>query len=124
MESDLNSQIVLILEVNGISAGLGRIIFIEKNVAELGGIYVFPEFRSNGLARIIVNHLIYETNEGTDLYCLPFYYLQHFYNEHGFITIINESKVLKEIYIKYVWCNKTYESEVLLLKRESNICLT
>lgn len=123
IESDLNNEVVLILEVTGIPAGIGRINFIDENVAELGGIYILPEFRSNGFARIIVKHLIDEIRSETDLYCLPFSHLKKFYFECGFIEHSNNSKVPKEIHDKYVWCNNTYESEVLLLKRESSITL-
>ena len=54
--SDLSTDYVVIAEVEGEPAGLGRLVRVGESEAELGGIHVFKPFQGRGLAKeILVN---------------------------------------------------------------------
>ncbi|VEP15858.1 GNAT family N-acetyltransferase [Hyella patelloides LEGE 07179] len=96
-------------------AGLGRLVYIDNEVWELGGIYVLPKFRGQSVARKIVQHLLLQANY-EHLYCIPFTNLGNFYKGMGFVECSNSSKIPEKIKQKYQWCQHTYSQGVLLLE--------
>ncbi|MFL5783565.1 MAG: GNAT family N-acetyltransferase [Bacteriovoracaceae bacterium] len=101
--------------IGGRVAGLGRLVPVDENNAELGGIYVFPEFRGKKIAEEIVRALI-EMNTFPVLWCIPFEPLENFYRKFGFTHITNEI-VPEEISDKVTWCEGRYPDKAILLVR-------
>lgn len=115
--SDYESAMTVIALFNNEKAGLGRLVNIDANHLELGGIYVFPEFRNLGIAKEIVSGLLAENTCKTGvIWCLPFHNLQTFYESFGFSNF-HSSPVPQKISEKLAWCNsnQTYEKPVILL---------
>ena len=96
--------------------GLGRLVKIDSNNAELGGIYVHDDYRGYGIAAKIVSELLKapEANSYRNIFCLPFSNLQHFYEKYGFVES-NENNIPDAILKKHTWCNTEYSKPVLLL---------
>lgn len=115
LPSNLSKEKVAIAEIQGERAGLGRLVQIDNENAELGGMYVFDEFRNQGVARAIVEFLLSQGKEFQFIYCLPFEQLKKFYESFGFIECDAQS-VPEDIRNKYQWCNQTYADKVLLLR--------
>ncbi|SEE10058.1 Acetyltransferase (GNAT) domain-containing protein [Tenacibaculum sp. MAR_2010_89] len=116
--SDYKNELIVIVEVNGEKAGLGRLVYIDENNLELGGIYVFDKYRGIGVADKIVSFLCEaNTDKKSVIWCLPFEKLKGFYNKFGFTT--NLSLPPKEILKKLEWCNspENYSEKVLLLSK-------
>lgn len=53
------------------------------DVVELGGMYVHPNYRGQGIARAILSALV-NLLGGETCYCIPFDHLSHFYAQFGF----------------------------------------
>ncbi|NER12041.1 GNAT family N-acetyltransferase [Leptobacterium flavescens] len=117
VKSDFDKEFIVISEVDGHKAGLGRVVVIDKANVELGGIYVLEEFRKMGVAESIVTFLC-DNNPFADqvVWCLPFEHLKEFYSSFGFAE--NKGlKAPKEIAEKHLWCNDAYQKKVLLLSK-------
>lgn len=116
--SNFDNEFIVIAEVNEQKAGIGRLVVIDENNIELGGIYVFKEFRKMGVAENIVRFLC-DANpfENRIIWCIPFENLKEFYGNFGF-SKTKELKIPKEIENKQIWCNKTYDKKVLLLSKD------
>lgn len=117
VKSNYENEYIVIAKVGNENAGLGRLVKIDENNIELGGIYVFPNFRGLGVAENIVRNLC-EKNpfyEST-IWCLPFENLLNFYSKFGFENCKNK-KAPKQLTEKLKWCNSEnkYGKEVLLL---------
>lgn len=96
--------------------GMGRLITIDENNYELGGMYVDDSQRGKGIARNIVMHLLNQVSAGTTVYCIPFAHLEGFYKSCGFAdTEINDA-LPAEIKQKIGYCNQTFSAKTLLLK--------
>ncbi|MBS0622859.1 MAG: GNAT family N-acetyltransferase [Verrucomicrobia bacterium] len=54
IHSNFDREVIAIAEVNGQKAGLGRLVTINDENLELGGMYVFEEFRGQGIARKVL----------------------------------------------------------------------
>jgi GNAT superfamily N-acetyltransferase len=72
----------------GIFAGdaaiaLGRLKHGGDGALELGGFWVKPELRGQGLARRMVEHVLAQVPEGRSVYCIPFIHLAPFYQSFG-----------------------------------------
>ena len=86
--------------------GLGRLVGVGPNSAELGGISVFSQFRGQGVAREIVNHLLEWRDTYDKLYCLPFENLKKFYMSFSFSEANPlDAELPYEIKEKLKWCN-------------------
>lgn len=48
IHSHFENEIIAIAEFNGEKAGLGRLVKVDENNLELGGMYVFESFREKG----------------------------------------------------------------------------
>lgn len=111
-------DLAVIASLNGKEVGLGRLVRINEFTAELGGIYVFPEFRKKGIADKIVQHLL-EKSPYAELFCLPFDYLKSFYLKFGFNALpSNEVESIPQaLSEKLAWCRQTFPELVIVLKR-------
>jgi len=120
VKSDYNNEFIVIAEIDGENAGLGRIVKIDEKNVELGGILVFPHFRGLGVAGHIVKALC-DGNpfKKSVIWCLPFMNLLHFYTKFGF-KLQADITAPKKIAEKLNWCNtdNKYEKEVLLLAKK------
>ena len=120
VKSNFENEFIVIANVENEKAGLGRLVKIDDENIELGGIYVFPDFRGLGVAENIVRNLC-EKNpfQAATIWCLPFENLLAFYSKFGFEKYTS-GKVPEEISGKLEWCNSgdRYEKEVFLLSKK------
>ncbi|KOP70791.1 GNAT family N-acetyltransferase [Priestia megaterium] len=117
--SNLERDKVAIVTYEDEYAGVGRIVRINENNLEIGGIYILPAFRGKNLAYELVNFLTEETKrfKEPNVYCIPFAELQHFYKKCGFKEINLQNENIDDVvHSKYKWCVNEYEKKVLLLK--------
>lgn len=120
-KSVFENELIAIAEFESLNSGLGRMVKIDDENYELGGMYVFQEFRNKGIAEKIVEFLIRSKNfEEKNIWCLPFENLENFYSKFGF-KIAEKSMIQtpKEIIEKHIWCNNTYKKKVLLMVKEN-----
>ena len=115
--SDLRSEYVVVAIHADVRAALGRLVPVGTQCAELGGIYVLPEFRGLGLARAVVRHLLRQGAVFQRLFCLPFAHVAPLYVKLGFRPCIDTDDIPQEIRHKHQWCNSHYEHSTLLLVR-------
>jgi len=117
VESDYDKEHIVIAKVEGQRAGLGRLVQIDDDNLELGGIYTFAGFRGMGVADHIVRSLCQDNPFGAAvIWCLPFENLLRFYARFGFKK--HQSGAIPEaVKTKLDWCNAEgrYEQEVVLL---------
>ncbi|EXB06732.1 putative acetyltransferase, partial [Acinetobacter sp. 1396970] len=71
-------ELIVLASIGEKTVGQGRVVSIDSNSGELGGIYVFPGNEGLGIARKVVDFLI-KNSEFSKLYCLPFAELEGFY---------------------------------------------
>lgn len=122
IHSQFENEIIAIAEFNGEKAGLGRLVKVDDENLELGGMYVFESFRGKGVAREIVNFLLAHVKPFQTVYCIPFEHLLHFYKQCGFTNCSNFRPVPKKILDKYHWCQKKYTHPTALLVLTLNNC--
>jgi len=108
--SDLEKDLVLIAEIDGQPAGLGRLVPVDEHACELGGMLVFDAFRGRGVARALIEELVRRAGERS-IYCIPFAKLEPLYAEFFERTETAPNPVRE----KYEWCQRTYEEPVLLM---------
>jgi N-acetylglutamate synthase-like GNAT family acetyltransferase len=113
--SNYEKEYIAIAELNNKRAGLGRLVRVDSKSAELGGIYVLPDYRGSGIASKIVEFLLLYSTSYEQIFCLPFAHLERFYGKYGFVTVDAAEIVPAEILEKHRWCQNTYEPETLLL---------
>ncbi|HRE16376.1 MAG TPA: GNAT family N-acetyltransferase [Rhodocyclaceae bacterium] len=111
------SDFLVLAETEDGKAGLGRLVPIDAQCAELGGICVLPAWRGQGLARDIVSFLL-QHSPYQRLYCVPFAHLSNFYCSFGFVPVRDMATVPCAIAEKFNWCTREYSSELTLLVRE------
>ena len=117
VKSNYENEYIVIAKVENENAGLGRLVKIDENNIELGGIYVFPNFRGLGIAENIVRNLCEKNPFGeSTIWCLPFENLLKFYSKFGFEKCENITAPGK-VASKLNWCNSEskYGKKVLLL---------
>lgn len=119
VHSHPNKDIVIIGKNNDEIIALGRIVKIDNDNAELGGMYVKDEWRSHGIANSIVTRLLEISKDYKFIFCLPFQRLLNFYMKFGFIKP-KEHNIPIEIVEKHKWCNSQYTEAVELLVLDSN----
>lgn len=105
-------------EVDNIKAGLGRLVPVDETAAELGGIYVLPEFRGRKLAAAIVSYLL-QHSPYRRLFCIPFAHLEGFYRGFGFEPVSAGTAVPDVVAEKVNWCAAEYPAAVCLLLRKA-----
>lgn len=112
--SDLAEEIVVIASIDEEPAGLGRLVPIDEDAWELGGILVFETFRGHGVARAIVDELLGHA-ANSPVYCIPFAELESFYASAGFARTDDAPR---QVLDKLEWCRRTYEKPVLLMRHQ------
>ncbi|QWG50947.1 N-acetyltransferase [Bacillus mycoides] len=119
VRSDLKREKVAIITHNNKYAGVGRLVQIDEDTIEMGGIYILPKFRGLQLAGELVSFLV-ETAKNLqvqNVYCLPFKELENFYKKYGFTEVDTTKEVVHPIILKkYNWCLENYDKHVLLFK--------
>src|SRR5215213_9215384 len=110
--SDLTRDLVLIAELDGQRAGLGRLVPVYDQTYELGGMLVFDAFRGRGVARTLIDELVRRAG-GKSIYCIPFAELEPLYAAAGFTRSEEAPEPLRE---KFAWCHRTYDKPVLLME--------
>ncbi len=121
MPSNFETELIVIAEMDGTKCGIGRLVQISNEDLELGGIYVFPAFRNQGVAEKIVTFLCAENSfDQQTIWCLPFEHLESFYKTLGFFSIGDGNATIPpEIIKKHKWCNSNYDKNVLLLSKNN-----
>jgi N-acetylglutamate synthase-like GNAT family acetyltransferase len=117
--SEMKKEIIAIVTCKGKYAGIGRLVRIDEDNIEMGGIYILPSYRGEKLAGEIVSFLVKEAKKTNvaNVYCLPFEELELFYKKFGFKDVNPEKDDIHEtILTKYKWCLQEYEKNVLLFK--------
>jgi N-acetylglutamate synthase-like GNAT family acetyltransferase len=117
VHSNLEKELIAIAEVDGVRAGIGRLISIDEKNGELSGMYVFDEFRGMGVSRHIVSFLLENKGLTKRIFCLPFAHLEKLYQSFGFERSESGQNLPKKVRDKFEWCNEHYKHEVLLLYR-------
>ena len=112
--SNYENEIIHIACINGVWVALGRLVNIDSNSVELGGIYVLPQYRNMGIAHKIVSSLVAKIDSNKNCFCLAFENLSGFYRSFGF-TDIDLKLVPLKIQEKYQWCLSNYDTKTLLL---------
>lgn len=111
-----DDELIILASISEKTVGQGRVVRIDANSGELGGIYVFPGNEGLGIARKVVDFLI-KNSDFSMLYCLPFAELEGFYCSMGFAAVKDMTQVPEAILKKHEWCNSNYDKPVLLLER-------
>ncbi len=117
-KSIFEQEDISIAEVDGKRAGLGRLQKIETESAELGRIYVLESYRSLGLARQIVTHLMNYSSQYKKIYCIPFAHLQNFYMRFGFEIENKPDTAPTTVSNKLRWCASEYDDKTVLLIKD------
>ncbi len=120
VHSNFDKETLAVAEWNEQKAGLGRLVTIDDNILELGGMYVFEEFRNKGVAREIVNFLLQCALPSQTIFCIPFEHLTPFYKQFGFDPCANTEMVPRELFEKFRWCKETYNQATTLLVKFAN----
>jgi GNAT superfamily N-acetyltransferase len=107
---------VALASIDGQRAGLGRLVAVDGDCGELGGIFVLPGYRGRGVAHAVVGYLLQRSSYPT-LYCLPFAHLERFYRGFGFAPVDAAAPVPSAIADKRAWCARQYVEPVSLLVR-------
>ncbi|TCJ82065.1 UNVERIFIED_ORG: N-acetylglutamate synthase-like GNAT family acetyltransferase [Bacillus cereus] len=117
--SDLKRDIVAIITYDNSYAGVGRLVQIDKDTIEMGGIFILPQFRGLQLAGELVSFLV-ETAKKLQVqhvYCLPFAELEEFYKKYSYTEVDTTKEAVHPIILKkYNWCLDHYDKHVLLCK--------
>jgi len=113
--SDLARDTIVVAEVDGERAGIGRLVPAAEGACELGGMFVANAYRGRGIAHAIVEELIRRAGD-RDVYCIPFADLEMLYAAAGFrrIEAVNVPEKIQE---KLDWCAREIERAVILMKR-------
>lgn len=109
-------DLVAVARVDGERAGLGRLVPVDAQAGELGGIYVLPPFRGRQVARAVVSFLLAQSPYRR-LYCLPFAHLESFYRGFGFAPPAAQDALPPAVAEKLAWCARRYADPVRLLVR-------
>lgn len=115
VHSDFKNEVIAIAEFDQNKAGLGRLVRVDENNLELGGMYVFESFRGKGIAKELVKFLLANAEPLQTVYCIPFEHLLPLYKQCGFINCSNFDSVPQTILDKYRWCQEKYSDPTSLL---------
>ncbi|MGE6541381.1 GNAT family N-acetyltransferase [Bacillus luti] len=119
LPSDLKIDRVAIISYDNEYAGIGRLVQIDEDTIEMGGIFILPQFRGLQLAGELVLFLVETVKklQVQNVYCLPFEELENFYKKYGYTEVDTTKEVVHPIILKkYNWCLDNYDKHVLLFK--------
>jgi GNAT superfamily N-acetyltransferase len=109
------ADLIAIAEIGDERVGIGRVVPVDASTGELGGMYVLPAFRGQGIAKAIVRFLVEHTDRAL-LYCVPFASKSAIYEGLGFGRVANACAIPGKIREKLDWCGRTHEEPVELLE--------
>ena len=118
--SDLSRDLVIVAELDGDHAGIGRLVPAGQEACELGGILVFDAFRGRGVARAIIDELLRHAN-GRAVYCIPFADLEPIYEKAGFRRRERGDDVPEYVQEKLAWCEREIDRKVVLMELDQFI---
>jgi GNAT superfamily N-acetyltransferase len=119
LPSDFTRDLVIVAEIDGDPAGIGRLVPAGEHACELGGMLVFEEFRGRGIARAIIDKLLRGANRRT-VYCIPFAELEPIYAGAGFIRVTPDDTLPPYISEKLEWCEREINRPVILMELPSS----
>lgn len=94
--------------------GCGR-LHRYADAVELGGMYVHPNFRGQGIARTMLESLVNLLGDEA-CYCMPFDHLSHFYAQFGFASC-DETGIPQVIAEKVSYFRDVYLHPTVLMVR-------
>jgi GNAT superfamily N-acetyltransferase len=112
--SNLARDLMVVAELDGAPAGIGRLVPAGEHACELGGMLVFEEFRGRGIARAIIEELLRHTN-GRAVYCIPFAELEPIYAATGFVRITSDGELPPYVREKLDWCAREIADRPVIL---------
>lgn len=112
--SDLTRELVVVAEIDGERAGIGRLVPLSDDSCELGGMLVFEQFRGRGIALAIVAELLRHAN-GRTVYCVPFSDLEPVYAKAGFTVRGEDGDLPEKLREKLDWCRREIDRPVSLM---------
>ena len=112
--SDLATHLVVIAEIDGVAAGMGRLVPAGDRAYELGGMLVFEQFRGRGIARAIIEELLQHAG-AREIYCIPFAELEPIYASAGFVTREPHEALPEGVREKLEWCAREIPHRPVLL---------
>jgi N-acetylglutamate synthase-like GNAT family acetyltransferase len=115
--SDLARDLVIVAELDGEHAGLGRLVPAGE-AYELGGMLVFDAFRGRGVAKAIIDELLRHAG-GRDVYCIPFADLEPIYAKAGFLRCERDESLPAHILEKLDWCEREMQRPVVLMTQHT-----
>ncbi|MCB0404316.1 MAG: GNAT family N-acetyltransferase [Bdellovibrionales bacterium] len=113
LASNFSKETIAVAEIDGRKAGVGRLIPIDDNSFELGGIYVEEFFRGTGVAKSVIDFLLARAKSKI-VYCIPLAHVVDLYRSIGF-SEMDPTKVPQEVLDKFKWCEDRYPGGVGLL---------
>jgi GNAT superfamily N-acetyltransferase len=116
--SDLSRELIVIAELDGVHAGMGRLVPAGEEACELGGMLVFDAFRGRGVARAIIDELLRHAN-GRAVYCIPFADLEPIYAKAGFRRCEPRPEMPAYVQEKLAWCEREIARPVILMELTS-----
>jgi GNAT superfamily N-acetyltransferase len=116
--SELAHELVIVAEVDGVAAGIGRLVPAGEDACELGGMLVLEEFRGRGLARALIEELLRHAG-GRHVYCIPFADLEPIYAAAGFVRIPRDGALPEYVREKIAWCEREIDRKVILMERRN-----
>ena len=100
VRSDLKRDKVAIITYNNEYAGVGRLVQIDEDTLEMGGIYILPQFRGLQLAGDLVSFLVETAKklQVPNVYCLPFEELKTFIRNMAILRSIIRKKLFIQLF--------------------------
>jgi GNAT superfamily N-acetyltransferase len=112
--SDLSRDLLIVAELDGERAGIGRLVPLGDGACELGGMLVFEQFRGRGVAAAVVAELLRHAG-GRTVYCVPFTDLEPVYAKAGFVRCGEEGDLPTKLHEKLEWCRREIGRPVSLM---------
>ncbi|HEX8620119.1 MAG TPA: GNAT family N-acetyltransferase [Thermoanaerobaculia bacterium] len=115
LPSDLARELVIVAELDGERAGIGRLVPAGEHAYELGGMLVFSAFRGRGVARAIIDELLRSAGDA-EVYCIPFADLEAIYAKAGFVRRERDASLPAHVIEKLDWCAREIDRPVILMQ--------
>lgn len=114
--SELSRDLMVIAEIDGVPAGIGRLVPAGDAACELGGMHVLEAFRGRGVARAIIDELLRHAN-GREVYCIPFAELEPIYAGAGFVRMEADDQRPEYVQKKLDWCERELPDRPVILMK-------
>ena len=118
--SNFESELIVIAEVAGEKAGMGRLITIDEQHGEIGGMYVLQKYRNQGIAKEILQFLLSKCGTFEKVFLFSYERSHRYYRKFGFklTPMADFPKIPERILTKLKWCNDEYDEKVVLQELE------